>query len=359
MADREVIEIDSSDSEPEMETQTQKPEEGMASRTCPGEELEGLLRNGLGFEGIFAYFQRYSASDAPNPFLWIEGLGSIGIPLNAREANVVLASAAPLSVDVDSSKRKFEQAAAQVGPLQPSLSVPYSISAGPAALKALAGKKSLDPIYKLRKLFLQEAGSQFTTFSETDSKYAFTSSMFPIFDAETIGSLVVLLPCTLDGAQLEFRHADNVDLSHQSGTSASVMAAESTKTFYIAAVKAFSNTVPGSKPHKLVPAAELEGVGCARGGLLGNTQVTESAHSPRVYIIDKPPTAVDTVANTQKSMSLLAELGDSAMQRQILEADYDWILAKISLSNIPNAASQKRPATQLAAGKTAKKARAS
>lgn len=92
------------------------------------EELEGLLRNGLGFEGIFAYFQRYSASDAPNPFLWIEGLGSIGIPLNAREANVVLASAAPLSVDVDSSKRKFEQAAAQVGPLQPSLSVPYSIS---------------------------------------------------------------------------------------------------------------------------------------------------------------------------------------------------------------------------------------
>ncbi|KAJ7698960.1 hypothetical protein B0H17DRAFT_1129504 [Mycena rosella] len=176
------------------------------------EELEGLLNDGLKFEGTFACFQRYSANGAPNPFLRINGLGAIGIPLNTREAIVMMSSGlSEQSPATESGKRRWEIAAAQVHVDNPEWEVWIRETAGPAALKALAGKALVKPIYKLRKLILQESGSQ----SE---------------NSDRMGTLVVVLPSTFDGARLQFRHADDtllVDLSHQSGISTSVIAAYS------------------------------------------------------------------------------------------------------------------------------------
>ncbi|KAJ7464609.1 hypothetical protein FB451DRAFT_1370337 [Mycena latifolia] len=170
--------------------------------------LESLLNDGLKFEGTFACFERYPANGAPNPFLRIDGLGAIGIPLSAREAAVILASGVSEKTQAAyPSKRRWE-----LGDAKAEWEAWIRKTAGPASLKILAGKTFVEPIYKLRKLILQEPGSQ-TEGSE-----------------DRIGTLVVLLPSTYDGAQLQLRHVDDtllVDLSHHSGISTSVIAAYS------------------------------------------------------------------------------------------------------------------------------------
>ncbi|KAJ7117606.1 hypothetical protein C8R44DRAFT_983104 [Mycena epipterygia] len=183
-------------------------------------DLEELFNSGLKFEGTFACFERYSANSAPNPFLRIHGLGAIGIPLNAREAIVILSSETNLTTK--SSKHTWGLPSTQIHVDNPEWDVWIQEKAGPTVFKVLAGKASVPPTYKFRKLILQEPGSQFTGFEERDSETEKSE--------DRIGTLIILLPSSFDGAQLLLRHADDslsVDLSHQSGLSTSVIAAYS------------------------------------------------------------------------------------------------------------------------------------
>ncbi|KAJ6534633.1 hypothetical protein DFH09DRAFT_932089, partial [Mycena vulgaris] len=155
--------------------------------------------------GTFACFERYPATGAPNPFLRLDELGVIGIPLSAREANVILSSRAAAVT------HKWELPATQVQIDNPEWQSWIQEKAGPAAAKSLAGSAFAKPTYNFKKLILQEPGSQDTNQDE-------------------IGTLVVLLPSIFDGGQLQLRHADDtllVDLSDQSGISTSVIAAYS------------------------------------------------------------------------------------------------------------------------------------
>ncbi|KAF7290806.1 hypothetical protein MIND_01321600 [Mycena indigotica] len=49
-------------------------------------DLETLILNGFAFDGNVAFSKKYPMGDAPNPYLAVDGLGSLGIPLGQRDA---------------------------------------------------------------------------------------------------------------------------------------------------------------------------------------------------------------------------------------------------------------------------------
>ena len=53
-------------------------------------DFEGAMKGDFDFKGSFAYGAAYPK--APNPCLTIEGIGPLGLPLNPRDAQLVIAS---------------------------------------------------------------------------------------------------------------------------------------------------------------------------------------------------------------------------------------------------------------------------
>ncbi|KAJ6542089.1 hypothetical protein DFH09DRAFT_1368280 [Mycena vulgaris] len=140
------------------------------------------------------------------------------------------------------------------------------------------------------------------------------------------------------------------------------------KMFAAAVVKAFAEKVMTQKPHEVVPAAQMQGIGCGicteckllkdffcsdkltisfaraqtiRTHLERQLQVarpwgvvyeTIKGRSPNTLKITKPAsmTALGLwFANSEKGKTLLGGLGDPAMQTRILGADYPWVCARI------------------------------
>ncbi|KAJ7210530.1 hypothetical protein GGX14DRAFT_451009 [Mycena pura] len=186
------------------------------------EEIVGILDDGLRFEGAIACFERYSPKDAPNPFLRIDGLGAIGIPLSSRDAAAILSFGfSETDIDLELSKKRWEQTSTQVHFDNPEWDAWIREKAGPKAYKDLGGSVSAPATFEFRKLILQEPGSQ-----QTKSQ-------------GQIGTLVVILPCTFSGARLQVRHDNetvSVDLEHQSGLLTSVVAAFSAVTSGLAPI---------------------------------------------------------------------------------------------------------------------------
>ncbi|KAJ7689035.1 hypothetical protein B0H17DRAFT_1067547 [Mycena rosella] len=140
------------------------------------------------------------------------------------------------------------------------------------------------------------------------------------------------------------------------------------KMFAAAMVRAFAEQVMAQKPHEVVPAAQLQGVGCKACAecrelkaffcsdkstisfprvqsirthlerYLGVTRAwgvvweTRKYGSPHTLHITKPAsmTALGLWAtNSQSGKTLLHGLGDPATQTRILGADYAWVYARI------------------------------
>ncbi|KAK7025468.1 hypothetical protein VNI00_015996 [Paramarasmius palmivorus] len=78
---------------------------------CPVENLKEGFNSALsgeefGFKGTFAHSITYK--DAPNPFLNLQGIGPIGIPLNEVQSSMIIESSAPgIIVDTDQGIWKF------------------------------------------------------------------------------------------------------------------------------------------------------------------------------------------------------------------------------------------------------------
>ncbi|KAJ7509830.1 hypothetical protein B0H11DRAFT_2184320 [Mycena galericulata] len=180
-------------------------------------DLEKLLNSGLNFEGVFACFEQYSTNSAPNPFLRIDELGAIGIPINGREAIAIMSSCLPRplehSLEIPSLQVRFDN---------PEWDVWIQQKAGPAAFKVLAGRAAVAPSYTFKRMVLQEPGSQLTCFEEPNSESEKSK--------DKIGTLVVVLPSEFTGGRIQLRHRHETllaDLSHASGLSTSVIAAYS------------------------------------------------------------------------------------------------------------------------------------
>jgi hypothetical protein len=54
-------------------------------------DFAGVLKHGFNFSGTFACYETYDIGSVPNPCLKIDGLGVVGLPLNEREAQVIIA----------------------------------------------------------------------------------------------------------------------------------------------------------------------------------------------------------------------------------------------------------------------------
>nr|GAT48892.1 predicted protein [Mycena chlorophos] len=48
--------------------------------------LEAIFEKGFDFDGVFALSERYTLAQAPNPCLFVGYLGTVGLPLSARDA---------------------------------------------------------------------------------------------------------------------------------------------------------------------------------------------------------------------------------------------------------------------------------
>ncbi|KAF7290816.1 FAD-binding-3 domain-containing protein [Mycena indigotica] len=51
------------------------------------EHLEALIKSDFAFDGTFAFSIKYPLGDAPNPYLTVDDVGSVGIPLGERDAH--------------------------------------------------------------------------------------------------------------------------------------------------------------------------------------------------------------------------------------------------------------------------------
>jgi hypothetical protein len=54
-------------------------------------DFAAVLKHGFNFSGSFACYETYDIGSVPNPCLKIDGLGVVGLPLNEREAQVIIA----------------------------------------------------------------------------------------------------------------------------------------------------------------------------------------------------------------------------------------------------------------------------
>ncbi|KAJ7066361.1 hypothetical protein C8F01DRAFT_1123021 [Mycena amicta] len=210
----DIIVIDS-DSDVEVVT-----EEGSKSKPIPvyeeisrtgslkkvKEQLRKILKGALRFDGEIACFTQFHPNDVPNPFLSIEGVGVVGVPLSARDSAVILLS---LGVqEVPASQITFEN---------PGWDAWVKETAGKKAFKDLVGDHAppMTPSFALRKLVLKGPGSETTNFSVPTTE-------------NQMGTIIIFLPSVHTGGRLGFNHEDQnfeVDeLEDQSGFFTSVVA---------------------------------------------------------------------------------------------------------------------------------------
>ncbi|KZS92666.1 hypothetical protein SISNIDRAFT_412158, partial [Sistotremastrum niveocremeum HHB9708] len=167
--------------------------------------------------GSFASSHTYK--DAPNPGLFINGLGGVGLPLSERDASDLIAQAsqAPFGQgertiidkevrdtwEIDGANVNFEN------PLWHQW-LQYKVLSEVQEALALTCGASLE----LYKLLIYEAGSHFLAHQDTEK----AEGMF--------GTLVILLPSKFSGGELQLSHAGRnkiVDVSASSMFSTTVM----------------------------------------------------------------------------------------------------------------------------------------
>ncbi|KAF7309035.1 hypothetical protein MKEN_01104900 [Mycena kentingensis (nom. inval.)] len=177
--------------------------------------LDRIRRGGLNFDGEFACLTRLEPKDAPNPFLSIDGIGSVGVPLTEREANDVRLT---VGCEVAASKISFENAAWDAW---------IKETIGPEAFNTLVGDHGprMAPTFVLRNLVITGPDDENTVFSHPASE-------------NQVGTLFVSLPSSHTGGALSFSFEDEVfsaDIQNQSG-------------FLTSAVASFSGVVASAAP---------------------------------------------------------------------------------------------------------------
>ncbi|KAJ6632203.1 hypothetical protein B0H10DRAFT_1976516 [Mycena sp. CBHHK59/15] len=218
--EQRVSDFESDDDDEETEVE-QKPL--ISPSTNIQADFRLALEEGFDFDGVFAFSSRYTMGNAPNPCLNIDGLGTVGLPLNERDARAIISASVPVSASKDESAPSgiWEMSSEKVHFDNPAWATWIQNTAGLAASTALTAYSAVRPTYTLRKLVLHEKGSHRTNFKEPSSDDESNTK---------IGDLIAILPCLFDGAQLQLRHAGetkSLDLAHQSRLSTSIVAAYS------------------------------------------------------------------------------------------------------------------------------------
>ncbi|KAJ7187174.1 hypothetical protein C8R46DRAFT_1059080 [Mycena filopes] len=177
-------------------------------------DFKAALKEGFSDDfdpGVFAFSQRYELT--PNPCLNIGGVGTVGIPLGARDARAIIAVSANGETNTTGI---WEIPAEKLHFANPAWDIWIQKTAGVAASNALTAAYAVaTPTFILKKLVIHEAGSEPIIVNESNTR---------------IGDFVVVLPGAFEGAQLQLRHAgqtNSFDFAHQSGLLTSVLAAYS------------------------------------------------------------------------------------------------------------------------------------
>ncbi|KAJ7633853.1 hypothetical protein DFH06DRAFT_1479444 [Mycena polygramma] len=152
--------------------------------------FEEAVVNGFDYEGALLSTQLYSNGAAPNPCLKIEGLGLIGLPLNGREAEEIMAKC--LIERLPHHGSGWELRAKKVKFKNPEWQRWVEKDAGKAAVKNLTKTLSgVTPKYAFKKLIIQGPG-QFQDSNENCK--------------DKFGNLTFVLPSLFKGGQVELPH---------------------------------------------------------------------------------------------------------------------------------------------------------
>ncbi|THH16519.1 hypothetical protein EW146_g4134 [Bondarzewia mesenterica] len=138
-------------------------------------DFERILKKGFEYDVTFAHSQTFATTDAPNPCLNVAGLGSIGLPLNQREArslismcgqdNVVSHNRSPGVWEMRPEKIQFDN---------PAWNSWLKSKLVPTVCNALGANNVAAIDIKLTKLSIHEVGVKATTSKDartSDSKF--------------------------------------------------------------------------------------------------------------------------------------------------------------------------------------------
>ncbi|KAJ7677257.1 hypothetical protein B0H17DRAFT_1139760 [Mycena rosella] len=183
-------------------------------------EIKTIFQQALeaGLDCPFAFCERYTCDDAPDPNLKIEGLGGLELPLSELDASALIFACVPERTDsagLVANLGVWLLASAKVSFGNPAWQRWVQEVAGPTALRALcADCGDAQPDFVFQKLLVHERAFQTMELEvEPDSK---------------VGSLVILLPSEFTEGKLELRHdgqSKQMELAEQSGLLTSVVAA--------------------------------------------------------------------------------------------------------------------------------------
>ncbi|TFK62163.1 hypothetical protein BDN72DRAFT_903463 [Pluteus cervinus] len=203
---------------------SEKGSEDEEEMVLGGNDLRDDLENALSqftFDGTFAVANTFP--QAPNPYIMIEGIGGIGLPLSERDAKCIIAASAqaPFShgaeTGIDTNVRNTWEIEPHRISFQGSFWTTFiDQTVVPHVWKALGIALALTPPRcELYKLLLYETGSHFLPHQDTVK----SEGMF--------ATVVVILPSTVTGGQVRVQHATEekiIDMSENSTFQTSVLA---------------------------------------------------------------------------------------------------------------------------------------
>ncbi|KAF7329509.1 hypothetical protein MKEN_00213300 [Mycena kentingensis (nom. inval.)] len=156
------------------------PPETSALRSSVQTQLETLIRGVLSFNGGFVFHAKYSMSDAPNPCIGIDDVGTVGLPLSAFEAERI-------ALQIPHGECRAPTISCQ--------NDAWSVWLTSTVVPALSLALEMDSVtLELNKLMLRTKPATSTALR--------TGSLKP----GKIGELAIFLPCAFDGGACTFRH---------------------------------------------------------------------------------------------------------------------------------------------------------
>ncbi|KAF8312027.1 hypothetical protein DL93DRAFT_2229335 [Clavulina sp. PMI_390] len=201
------------------EEDAQEPVKGPVPPGQIKDKLLKIFQTEFKFEGSYSYNNSFPA--APNPNIEVPGFGLLGLPLNPREAKVLIkhCTQAPFGKGertvVDKKVRDtWELSPERFTFKNPQFPTWIESTVVPAVAAALGvnGKIVVAEVYKL---LVYEKGSHFLAHQDTEK----IPGMF--------GSIIVTLPSQFEGAAVHLSHNDEtkvIDLAAESGLTTSVLA---------------------------------------------------------------------------------------------------------------------------------------
>ncbi|KAF8312028.1 hypothetical protein DL93DRAFT_1360309 [Clavulina sp. PMI_390] len=208
--------------EDEWSSEDEEAQEPVQNPIPPGEIKDKLLdifQEEFDFQGSYSYNQSFNF--APNPGLEIPGFGILGLPLNPREAKILIThcSQAPFGKGERTVVDKAVRDTWELNPDRFTLSNPDFASwvqstVVPQAATAL-GINNKTVVAEIYKLLVYEEGSHFLAHQDTEK----IPGMF--------GSIIITLPSKFEGAAIHLSHNNEtkvIDLAANSGRATSVLA---------------------------------------------------------------------------------------------------------------------------------------